>query len=117
MEKPLSTATTLLPRYQELLPIIRRVAHANGYAIGLHGSGQRDMDLIAVPWTGEAVAAEELVERLVEACDGENCAGVLDPGIANKPHGRRAWSIRLTGKMLFYEHLYIDLSVMPLKLE
>lgn len=115
--KPLSTATTLLPRYQELLPIIRRIAHANGYAIGLHGSGQRDLDLIAVPWTAEAVPAEELIERLVEACEGENRAGVLEPDVANRPHGRRAWVILLSGSKLFYEHLYIDLSVMPLKPE
>lgn len=115
-DKPLSTATTLLPRYQELLPILRRIAHANGYAIGLHGSGQRDLDLIAVPWTAEAVTAEELVERLVEACEGTNRAGVLEPGIAERPHGRRSWSIMLSGSQLFYEHPYIDLSVMPLGL-
>lgn len=114
MTKPVATATCLLPRYQQLLPIIRRVAHTNGYAIGLHGSGQNDLDLIAVPWTDEAVPAEELVERIIECCDGDGCAGVLLPGIASKPHGRRAWTILLSGKMMFYEHLYIDLSIMPL---
>lgn len=112
--KPLSTATCLLPRYQQLLPVFRRIAHANGYALGLHGSGQRDLDLIAVPWTDDAVPAQDLVDRLVEACDGDGCAGLLDPGTTERPHGRRCWVIRLSGKMLFYEHLYVDLSVMPL---
>lgn len=105
---PIATATTLLPRYQTLLPIIRWIAYNNGYAIGVHGSGQRDFDLIAVPWADEAVSADELVERLVEAVEG-----VVERPPAAKPHGRRAWSIKLTGRCLFYETPYIDLSVMP----
>lgn len=120
MNKALATATCLLPRYQELLPIIRRVAYNNGYTIGLHGSGQRDMDLIAVPWIEKAKPASELVERIRDAIDGviENVDGA-EPGDWTHrnpqpmPHGRLAWSIKLTGGH-FHENLYVDLSVMPL---
>lgn len=36
--------------------LIWEVARGCGYAIGLHGSMKRDVDLIAVPWTDEARA-------------------------------------------------------------
>jgi len=50
--------------YKSVLPKIREVARSCGYAIGLHGSMRRDLDLIAVPWgqefTGKNVLAAEI---------------------------------------------------------
>lgn len=95
-------------RYNQLLPKIREVARAHGYAVAVHGSEERDFDLVAIPWTEEAVDAEELVEELRIAVKGyilENQNG--QQNMSRKPHGRRAWSIHIGG------HDYIDLSVMP----
>lgn len=39
--------------YESILPAIREVARECGYAIGVHGSMRRDLDLIAIPWTDE----------------------------------------------------------------
>ena len=88
--------------YLELLPPIRTVARACGYAVGLHGSMSRDFDLIACPWSHEAKSAEELAEAV-----RESCGGPFEGNITEKPHGRRAWTIRISG------HAYVDLSVMP----
>ena len=99
------------------------VARECGYALGVHGSMHRDLDLIAVPWVEEAKSADELIEALREACDGEIIpsgtkggrwdavrgefveATVNNPD--HKPHGRLAWNIHLEFGP------FIDISVMP----
>jgi hypothetical protein len=95
---------------------IREVARHHGYAVAVHGSLARDIDLIAVPWTEHAHSPDELVRSIRGAV-----AGVLgsahvhadreDGGLkwADKPHGRRAITIIHAG---FVGD--IDLSVMPL---
>jgi len=94
--------------YAMLYPGLVKVANGLGYALALHGSLSRDMDLLAVPWTEEAPPAEELVAALREKLGryaDYTVEGINGPH--EKPHGRRAWSILLWG------HGYIDLSVMP----
>jgi hypothetical protein len=86
------------------VPRITALAREYGYAIGLHGSLQRDLDLIAVPWSEVAAPAEELVMAIARVVGGFMLEGER---AMDKPHGRRAWIIHL-GRAL-----YIDLSVMP----
>lgn len=102
-----------------LIEPLREVARSLGYAIGVHGTLKRDIDLIACPWTSEAVSAGELAEALRRKAAELNPAGVAfiaphedekyrrlgSPGA--KPHGRIVWSFHLGGGP------YIDLSVMP----
>ena len=97
--------------YAWVFPQIREVARAHGYALGLHGSMARDLDVIAVPWTEDAKPAEELVAAVVQAIGGVFAPWdeVPDRNPACRPHGRRAWSIYFSGHMF-----YIDLSIMPL---
>jgi hypothetical protein len=102
---------------EALVEPLREVAKAHGYALGEHGSQRRDIDLIAVPWTDEAVDPIVLAEALrVEA---ERLAEMAFPtpfenteffwrGMPGaKAHGRLTWSFHLGGGP------YIDLSVMP----
>lgn len=98
--------------YVSMLPKLTRVAREKGYTLAVHGSLRRDLDLIAVPWTDEAVSAQDLVAAILEASGGFLTAkpkyshpGVQDP--EQKPHNRLAWSIHLGGGP------YIDLSVTP----
>lgn len=103
----------MLRPYEDRLQIIRRAAYGLGYAIGLHGSGESDLDLIAVPWTEQAASAEELVEEIRSEIDGvivivENADPFYYRNPQPKPHGRMAWSIQIG------RGLYVDLSVMPL---
>lgn len=102
--------------YEKLIEPMRKTARALGYAIAVHGSLARDLDLVAIPWTESAACAHDLVSALMttvrETGDGtgylagDSCE-MLTGG--TKPHGRRAWSIYLGGKA----KTYIDLSVMP----
>ena len=86
-----------------LLPVAKRL----GYAIALHGSFQRDLDVVAVPWTDEAVSAEELAEALRVEVHGWLCND-KDQNPRAKPHGRLCWSIHTEDGVG-----YIDLSVVP----
>jgi hypothetical protein len=106
------------PKYEQLIGPIRAAAKAVGYAIGVHGTLKRDIDLIACPWTFNAVSAAELAEAVRVAAEAVNGYAAMHvneqddewhlagcPGM--KPHGRLCWSFHLGGGP------YIDLSVMP----
>lgn len=95
---------------EKLLPDIRETAREHGYAVGIHGSTARDIDLIAVPWVGSASNTLELAEAIRLACEKVNGLAFYSPSDTNpvdKPHGRMCWSIHLGSGV------YIDLSVMP----
>ncbi len=116
-EKPVADTVTNVGLYAQLLPLIRAAARRLGYAIGLHGSVVRDLDLIAVPWTDDAASAEELAAAVCAAVSAfiPNTSKLGDrfdewghqQNSTPKPHGRVAWSICFGGRP------YIDLSVMP----
>jgi hypothetical protein len=92
---------------EELLPPMRLAARGCGYAIAVHGSEQRDIDLVAIPWTTCADEPELLVQRLVGVIAGVLGRAVPAKDWTAKPHGRRALSIITAGDS------YVDLSIMP----
>jgi len=107
------------PKYEALIGPIRETARALGYAVGVHGTLKRDIDLIACPWVDTAVDARTLAEAIRDVCREHN-GGIAhmtpveqdDPWHlagcpTKKPHGRLTWSYHLGGGP------YIDLSVMP----
>src|SRR4051812_12244143 len=86
-------------------PYMRDKARELGYALAIHGSMRRDLDLVAIPWTNEAADVDVLVNAMVAACFGR-LAGSDNP--TAKPHGRLAYSIH-PGSCIGY----IDLSIVP----
>lgn len=111
--------------YAHALLMARATARAHGYALAVHGSQMRDLDLLAVPWVEEASTPEVLVEAIRKAVNGTYSAGSQAGNdiITKQPHGRLTWAIHLegvdrglldalvAGKVPF--HPYLDLSVMP----
>lgn len=100
----------LAPLYAKFLPEIIEVARTCGYAIGLHGSMSHDLDLIAVPWTHNALPRVELIQRIADLVGGfVDWPGstTRSPSPETKVHGRVGWCIyfnkRFTGP-------YIDVS-------
>ncbi len=74
-----------------ILPPMRRTAKDVGYAITVHGSLNRDIDMVAVPWVEHGVAdPDELVRRLVGAISGVTGRCYHRDEWSEKPHGRRA---------------------------
>lgn len=99
---------TYAPAYMVgIYPLLAEEAQACGYALALHGSLQRDLDLVAIPWTVDAIEPLELVQRLCAVFDLCPNHALDQPEL--KPHGRLAWSIPL------WWGAYLDLSVMPCK--
>lgn len=111
-------------KYELLIGPLRERARELGYAIGVHGTLKRDIDLIACPWTNEAVDPKKLAEQLrlvVEKVNGYAQPGArevseyfLDGCPGGKDHGRLCWTWFLDKKGADeHQGPYIDLSVMP----
>lgn len=94
------------------LPAIREAAREHGYAIGLHGSLRRDMDLIAVPWREGASDKDVLAHAIAMAACGITRDGPYQ--WEQKPLGRVAASLSCCWPRWFNEAGagHIDLSVM-----
>ena len=87
-----------------LYSALRRTSRRCGYALAIHGSMHRDLDLLAVPWTDEAVGAAELVDAMEKM---HGLIPVHDTSKPIKPHGRKSWAYSMGGNYI------LDLSVMP----
>ena len=123
-ETPALVPVQLGAIYTHALLMARATARSHGYALAVHGSQMRDLDLIAVPWIEEASTPEVLVEAIRRAVKGTYSAGTQAGNdiITKQPHGRLTWAIHLegvdrglldelvAGKVPF--HPYLDLSVM-----
>jgi hypothetical protein len=81
-----------------------KIARQHGYALAVHGSLQRDFDLIAVPWVDEVSSPEVLVEALIH----KRSARVIGGPPSDKPHGRMAYTLSIG-----YGECAVDLSFMP----
>ena len=93
-----------------MLPGMQLAARGCGYALAVHGSLARDIDLIAVPWTEHCDTPEYLLQQLKGAVAAQVGRSLTqrDEKWTEKPHGRRSCTIILAG--ICPE---IDLSVMP----
>ena len=115
---PIVKPYTPAAAYVALYPELCAVARGCGYALAVHGSLGRDFDLIAVPWTPEAVSDAELVEALRSFCGGRvfeaksETDGTVGPNPTAKPHGRMAWSLHVIHPATI-KAPYLDISVMP----
>lgn len=116
----------IAPFFGCLYPGLCDIARKNGYALTIHGSVVTDLDLVAIPWTPEAVSAQELRDALAKHISGLDYRGLLERDCPwftpaqidqllmqgqhdpeTKPHGRLAWNLYL------HAGIKIDLSVMP----
>jgi hypothetical protein len=88
--------------FDRLITPIRAVARQHGYAVAVHGSLARDIDLIAVPWRPD-------VRNDPNADPRDFTKRNPEP----KFHGRLGWSIFVTSTGRGGYSTYIDLSVMP----
>lgn len=95
--------------FNDILPDMVDVARGRGYALALHGSLARDIDIAAIPWVEGAGGPDDLVDDLVDYLKtvfGAACC--LKEQMTEKPHGRKAYTIHLSNTLI-----YIDLSIMP----
>jgi hypothetical protein len=106
---------------ERLLPVIRSAAQQHGYAIAAHGSFERDLDVVACPWTDVASDSVAMVRAVQAALTEELGFEVVRSGeVGQKPHGRQVWTLiildyhhEVTVRSSAGSHPFIDLSVMP----
>lgn len=124
-----------LELYKRLIEPLRVVARRLGYALVVHGSMLRDLDLVAVPWVEDGVVPAKTLAKAIQH-KARELTGYAEPDplearsinpkwfrdglmgycpmngrlICGKSHGRRCWAYWLTPDR---GGPYIDLSVMP----
>jgi hypothetical protein len=104
----------IAPWYVMAYAKLDRIAMRHGYALALHGSMSRDLDLIAIPWTDDAADPEKLL-KAIDRFVMEKTTSVNRHGnklgnfyATKKPHGRLAYAIHIG-----HDGHYLDLSIMP----
>jgi hypothetical protein len=95
---------SLAPIYAAALyPELAVLFRSHGYALAIHGSLQRDFDVIAIPWIESPSTPDVVVEEVTKTFD---IRLVGEPTV--KLHGRTAWMIAVG-----FGQCAIDLSFMP----
>lgn len=98
---------------------LKAIALKYGYNLLIHGSLNRDFDLVAVPWAKEIGNYLDMINEFVE-----NLGGHIMPEsdehrklIGDLYHGRQIYVINLNrgGKATNYEdpQWYLDISIIP----
>jgi len=118
--------------YAIMFEPLKEIALKYGYNLVLHGSLNRDMDLIAIPWSEEVGNIDSMMDEFCQYVGGKlhqfnhMADGSFDI-FTPKPHGRICYIIDIYRGGYFegdgFEKLtyfsdpqtYIDISVMPTK--
>jgi hypothetical protein len=83
----------------------RNAALDCGWALGLHGSLNSDMDIMAMPWTAEAVTPAELIQNILNCFDDSIWKEKEYKPFTGKPHGRIVYTISI------FADFYLDISI------
>lgn len=95
------------PDYARVFTIARITAWSYGYAITVHGSFTRDLDLLAVPWTDHcSITPERLMRRIADRAELE----IMEKPPTEQPHGRLTWTLTFPK---FGDPRWVDLSIFP----
>lgn len=88
------------PMYCALYPKLAEIARKHGYALAVHGTLQRDMDLICIPWAEKISEPQNVIDAITHEF---SIRQIGDPEI--KQHGRLAYTISIG-----FADCFIDLS-------
>lgn len=112
--KPIHVKPSLYAFYYESLKII---AKDYGYNLVLHGSMNRDLDLIAIPWVDNTKDEFEMIQEFDKYLTGFCSSDKEHYMFGLLPAGRRGYVINLNRGGEWNKHVdvqyYIDISVIP----
>jgi hypothetical protein len=123
--KPIHAKPSLYAFYFD---VIKEIGLEFGYNIVLHGSMNRDLDLIAIPWQEEIGDKAEMLNKISEAIGGFILKESEDDRrkFRSKYHGRECWVLNINrtvqakydGMVTSFEEYadpqyYIDISILP----
>ena len=95
--------------YATIWPDLKDTAVKLGWALGLHGSLAKDMDIMAMPWLEDAVPIEEMIKALSDCFTGSPFKEKHMKPYYDKPHGRVVYTINIC------RGFYLDINVIQIK--
>ena len=114
----------IAPWYALIFKDLDRIVQRRGWNVCLHGSMQRDLDLVLIPWVKDADHIDVVIDDIRKFVEGsyqlnlkkkanakrgyETKQGLEHYAVEEKPHGRKAISIYIGAS-----GLYLDISIMP----
>jgi hypothetical protein len=123
MSKPIHVKPSLYAYYFQDL---KEIALEFGYNLVLHGSLNRDLDLVAIPWSEKLGSVRKMIEKMTKRLGGEILLRGSDKRktinmYGEKPHGRIVYVININREHYIdendgeYKHhqYYLDISVTP----
>ena len=98
---------------------LKEIAKEHGYNLVIHGSLNRDLDLIAIPWVDSPKSELELVTAFSEYVNGRGLNSWEHQLIGRLPGGRNNYVININRGEFDKEdpidpQYYIDISITPL---
>lgn len=100
----------IAPWYALAYTGLERVAWRHGYALAIHGSMARDLDLVAIPWTEDADDHDKLIAAFVRFVVAKSGVEIKRLTPTKKPHGRLSYVVPVSSGS---NNHYLDISVMP----
>jgi hypothetical protein len=115
VEKPVHAKPSLYAFYFESLKVI---AKEYGYNLVLHGSMNRDLDLIAIPWVDNPKDEFEMIKHFDREINNIYCDQKSHYSFSILPGARKNYLININRGGRFNNYLdlqyYFDISVTPL---
>lgn len=93
----LTTGARIAQRHHAIIECMREIARRFGWAIGVHGSLIRDIDLIAVPWTAEASDWMVVYDAWLAEMPLQDTEGAHRNRPPQRPHNRKSMLILQAG--------------------
>ena len=91
--------------YASMWEDLKNAAHDCGWALGLHGSLNSDMDIMAMPWKEGSAPAGEMIRKLCSCfTDEENLHNTLRRSVDN-PNNRVVYTLSI------WADFYLDINI------
>lgn len=91
------------PAYAAMYPALTEIARQHGYAMAVHGSMQRDFDVVCIPWieapSDPTIVVEAMCREFAISCVGKP---------ETKFHSRLVYTLSVE-----FGDCFLDLSFMP----
>jgi hypothetical protein len=95
---------------------MKEIAKKYGYNLLIHGSMNRDCDLVAVPWSEELGKIDDMISEIADVFGGE-VMRQTEESLGCFPHGRLGYVVEMNRGGYwnnFHDHqYYFDISVIP----
>jgi len=91
--------------YASMWEDLKKAALSHGWALGLHGSLNTDMDIMAMPWDENASPVLDMIHSLCDCFTGTDWLKQTMQISTNKPNNRVVYTLSI------WADFYLDINV------